>query len=195
MLKIIFATHNKNKLKEVQSMFPEQAKIVGLEEVGCFEEIPETGNTLQANALEKARHVHRNYSQNCFADDTGLEIDALGGKPGVFSARYAGADKNSLDNMHKVLREMHSQPSRKARFRTVIALILDGEEMLFEGVSEGEIIPEMRGAEGFGYDPIFIPEGYNQTYAEMPLEEKNKISHRYKAIKMFADYLMSLNYY
>jgi len=194
-MELVFATQNNNKLAEVELMLPKNMVIKGLNQIGCIEEIPETENTLQGNALQKARFVRDKYGFNCFSDDTGLEIAALDGRPGVYSARYAGEQKNSMDNMEKVLQELQGITNRRARFRTVIALILDNEEMLFEGIAEGEIIAQKRGAEGFGYDPIFVPVGYTQTFAEMPLAIKNKISHRYKAFTMLSEYLMSLNYF
>lgn len=194
-MNLVFATHNPNKLKEVRLMLPKNMKIAGLEDIGCTEEIPETQSTLEGNALEKARFVRKHYCCNCFSDDTGLEIEALNGKPGVFSARYAGEDKNSLANMEKVLQQMQGLENRKAQFRTVIALILETEEMLFEGIVEGKIITEKRGSEGFGYDPIFVPNGYTDTFAQMPLNQKNLLSHRYKAFNMLSEYLMSLNYF
>ncbi len=194
-MKLVFATHNPHKLAEVQSMLPENMNILGLNDIGCEEDIPETQLTLQGNALEKARFVRKHYCCYCFSDDTGLEIEALGGKPGVLSARYAGDSRDSLSNMDKILKEMEGIENRKARFRTVIALILENEELLFEGIAEGKIISEKRGIEGFGYDPIFVPTGYEQTFAEMPLKEKNRISHRYKAFNMLSEYLMSLNYF
>lgn len=194
-MNLIFATHNPNKLLEVQRMLPEKLNIRGLKDIGCKEDIPEPHHTLQANALEKARYVKKHYGQNCFSDDTGLEIDALDGRPGVQSARYAGDGKSSEANLEKVLRELEGVTRRKARFRTVIALILHEEELLFEGIAEGEIITEKRGAEGFGYDPIFVPVGFEQTFAEMPLSLKNTISHRFKAFTMLAEYLMSYNYF
>ncbi len=194
-MELVFASHNSNKLLEVQLMLPQNLIIKGLDHIGCRDEIPETDNTLQGNALQKARFVKEKYGYNCFSDDTGLEIDALDGRPGVFSARYAGEQKNSQDNMIKVLKELEGISNRRARFRTVIALVLDNEEMLFEGIAEGEIISQKRGNEGFGYDPIFVPVGYSQTFAEMPLSVKNQISHRYKAFKMLSEYLMSLNYF
>jgi XTP/dITP diphosphohydrolase len=194
-MRIIFATHNQNKLQEVRMMLPEKMGIIGLNQIGCMDEIPETQDTLEANALEKARFIARNYNCNCFSDDTGLEIDALDGRPGVYSARYAGEERNSLANMEKVLHEMRDATNRKARFKTVIAVILNNNEILFEGIAEGEIITEKRGKEGFGYDPIFKPVGYDHTFAEMSLDQKNLISHRKKAFKMLSEYLMSLNYF
>lgn len=194
-MKLVFATHNPHKLAEVQSMLPENMKILGLKDINCEEDIPETQDTLQGNALQKARFVREHYCCFCFSDDTGLEIDALDGRPGVLSARYAGEAKDSVANMEKVLKELEGVENRKARFKTVIALLLEDEELLFEGVAEGEIIKEKRGVEGFGYDPIFVPKGYDQTFAEMPLHEKNRISHRYKAFNLLSEYLMSLNYF
>lgn len=151
--------------------------------------------TLEENALQKARYIYDKFGVNCFADDTGLEVDALNGRPGVHSARYAGEDKDSNANMDKLLDELKNSDNRRAQFRTVIALIIDGDELLFNGIAEGEIIDEKRGKEGFGYYPIFVPRGYKETFAQMPLQEKNRISHRYKATKMLAEYLMSLNYF
>lgn len=174
-------------------MFP-QISVQGLHHIGCSEDIPETKTSLQENALDKARYVHQKYGCNCFADDTGLEIDALNGQPGVFSARYAGPEKDSQANVNKVLQQMQHQQNRSARFRTVIALILDKEELIFEGVAEGEIITQKRGKEGFGYDPVFIPQGYTKTFAEMPIQQKNLISHRFKAMQMLKEYLTSQNY-
>ena len=194
-MKFVFATHNQHKLQEVSLMLPEKMNILGLTDIGCMEEIPENQPTLEGNALEKARFVKNNYCFNCFSDDTGLEVEALDGRPGVYSARYAGESKSSQANMEKLLMELNGVSNRKARFRTVIALVINNEELLFEGIAEGEIISEPRGTKGFGYDPIFIPTGYDQTFAEMPLRLKNTISHRYKAFNMLADYLMSYNYF
>jgi XTP/dITP diphosphohydrolase len=194
-MKIVFATHNLHKLQEVRLLLPEKMGILGLNQIGCMDEIPETKNTLEGNALEKARFVAMNYQCNCFSDDTGLEIDALDGRPGVFSARYAGEERSSMANMEKVLQELNGSSNRRARFKTVIALILNNDEILFEGIAEGEIITDKRGKEGFGYDPIFKPVGYDQTFAEMSLDQKNLISHRMKAFKMLSEYLMSLNYF
>lgn len=195
MFKLVFATNNLNKLNEVSNMLPENVELLTLEQIGCLEDIPETHDTLEENALQKARYVYEKYGLNCFADDTGLEVDALEGRPGVNSAHYAGDQRDSNANMDKLLNELEHSDNRKARFRTVIALILDGEELLFNGIAEGEIIREKLGRDGFGYDPIFLPEGHQQTFAQMPLKLKNQISHRYRAIRMFADYLMSLNYF
>lgn len=194
MLKLVFVSHNQNKIREVRAMTPGSIDIIGLDELGCFDEIHETADSLEGNALLKARYIFEKYNVNCFADDTGLEVEALGGRPGVYSARYAGPGKNSDDNINKLLDELKNSASRKARFRTVIALILDGEEMFFDGIAEGQIIHKKKGKDGFGYDPVFQPEGHNHTFAEMPLHKKNLISHRYKAFNMLSEYLMSVNY-
>lgn len=170
-------------------MLGERFEIVSLEEIGCREEIPEDYETLQENALEKARYVKEHYGYDCFADDTGLEIEALGNRPGVYSARYAGPAKDSQANMRKVLEEMEGERNRKARFRTVIALIWKGREYSFEGEVRGEILTARQGQTGFGYDPIFRPDGYKESFAEMPMDEKNSISHRGKAVKKLVDYL------
>lgn len=195
MLKIVFATHNPHKLQEVKFMLPDGIELIGLDKLDFYDDIPETRDTLEGNALQKARFIFEKFGVNCFADDTGLEVDALNGRPGVHSARYAGDGNDSNANMDKLLDELKSSANRRAQFRTVIALIIDGEELLFNGIAEGEIIDEKRGKEGFGYDPIFIPKGYRETFAQMPLPKKNRISHRFKATKMLADYLMSLNYF
>ncbi len=186
---LVFATNNAHKLHEVSTLLGEKFQILSLKEIGCTEDIPETADTLEGNALLKARYVYEKYGKNCFSDDTGLEIEALGGAPGVHSARYAGEGKNAEDNMLKLLAELKDEKNRKARFRTVVALILDGKEYLFEGEVRGEIIKEKKGTEGFGYDPIFVPEGYSKTFAELPLSEKNTISHRAKAVGKLINYL------
>ena len=188
-MKLVFATNNRHKLEEITRMLKDKYEIISLEEIGCREEIPEDYETLQENALEKARYVKEHYGYDCFADDTGLEIEALGNRPGVYSARYAGPAKNSEDNMHKVLGEMKGEQNRKARFRTVIALLLGGEEHFFEGIVEGKILEQQQGEIGFGYDPIFCPEGYRQSFAEMPMEQKNQISHRGQAVRKLAEFL------
>jgi len=191
MLNLIFATNNKNKVREIQKML-DGYEIGSLESINSFEEIPETSPTLEGNALQKARFIHEKYGVDCFADDTGLEIEALNGEPGVYSARYAGPEKDSNNNMDLVLQNLKGNKNRSARFRTVIALILNGKEHIFEGEAKGEIINEKSGAEGFGYDPIFKPNGSQITFSEMTMEEKNKISHRGKATKKMVDYLNSL---
>lgn len=189
MNRLIFATNNIHKLHEIKSILKGLYTVEGLHDIGFDEEIAETSHTLEGNAILKARYIQERFQTDCFADDTGLEIDALGGKPGVHSARYAGIECLSESNIRKVLNELDGVEDRKARFRTVIALIKDGREFLFEGIINGKIISEKRGDGGFGYDPIFVPEGENRTFAEMPLEEKNLISHRGLAIKKLTDFL------
>ena len=191
MKKIVFATNNKHKLDEIRKILGENFEIVSLKEIGCDIDIPETGNTLEANALQKAEYVREHYGIDCFADDTGLEVDALNGQPGVHSARYAeGTDHDSNANMNKLLKELGNNNNRKARFRTVIALLLNGETHLFEGIVNGHIAYEKHGTEGFGYDPIFVPEGYEKSFAELGMDIKNHISHRARAVKKLADFLL-----
>ncbi len=192
MKKLVFATNNKHKIEEVAPLIQDHFQLLSLSDIGCFEEIEEPHDTLKDNAFEKARFVFNRYHYNCFADDTGLEIDALGGKPGVYSARYAGENCTFEDNVKKVLDEMQGKSLRTARFKTVIALILDGKEYHFEGLVEGEIINHPNGKGGFGYDPIFRPLGYTQTFAEIPMEEKNKISHRGIASQKLISFLNDL---
>lgn len=189
--KLVFATNNLHKLQEVRAILDGKVNIRSLSEIGCFDEIPETADTLEGNALMKAKYVYDRFQLDCFADDTGLEIEALGGEPGVFSARYAGLEQDSYKNRMKVLRLMKQQTNRKARFRTVIALILQGEEYFFEGKISGVIALEPRGEGGFGYDSIFVPDGYEKTFAELSAEQKNQISHRAIAVKKFADFILS----
>ncbi|MCB9225108.1 MAG: non-canonical purine NTP diphosphatase [Crocinitomicaceae bacterium] len=191
-MKLIFATHNAHKAKEIQKMLPESIQILTLEEIGCFDEIPETADTLEGNASLKSSFVKDHYGVNCFADDTGLEIEALNGEPGVLSARYAGETKDPQANMDLVLSRLEGNSNRKARFRTVISLWLNEEEYLFEGIVDGTIRTERSGAEGFGYDPIFQPDGYEITFAEMSMDEKNKISHRGRAVQKLVDFLSQL---
>ena len=193
-LRLVFATHNTNKAREIQEIMPQGVLILSLDDIGCEEDIPETGQTLEENALIKARYVYKTYGMNCFADDTGLEIDALNGEPGVYSARYAGEEKNPDANMEKVLHKLGASPDRDARFRTVIALCLHGEEHLFEGTVQGHITYEKRGHQGFGYDPIFEPEHHGRTFAEMPLEEKNTLSHRARALEKMIHFIIRDNY-
>lgn len=183
LLSLVFATNNQHKLKEVQHALGDRVELVTLNAVGITEDIPEDFETLQENALQKARYVYSKTGLNCFADDTGLEVEALNWEPGVFSARYAGDAKNPKDNIRKLLDNLKGVENRRARFRTVIALILNGQEYLFEGVVWGKIIDQERGSDGFGYDPIFVPDGFTQTFAEMPLELKNQISHRGRAVE------------
>lgn len=189
--KLVFATNNLHKLQEVKAILDGKVQIQSLSEIGCLDEIPETADTLEGNALLKAKFVYDRFQLDCFADDTGLEIEALGGEPGVFSARYAGLEHDSYKNRMKVLRLMEQQTNRKAQFRTVIALVLQGKEYLFEGKVEGVITREPRGEGGFGYDSIFVPNGYEQTFAELSAEQKNQISHRAHAVKKFADFIVS----
>ncbi|MGL4292621.1 MAG: non-canonical purine NTP diphosphatase [Bacteroidales bacterium] len=189
---LVFATNNQHKLKEVKELVGDRFRILSLEEIGCLEDIPETAETLEGNALIKARHVKEKYGYDCFADDTGLEIAALNNAPGVYSARYAGEDKDPKANMCRVLDELAGKSQREARFRTVIAFSFGEKEMLFEGIVNGEIAETESGYEGFGYDPIFVPEGYEVTFAEMPSQEKNRISHRGRAVRAFIDYLKTL---
>lgn len=191
MNEIIFATNSSHKLHEVQHLIGDKFVIISLEQVGYLDDIPETADTLEGNALLKARIIHNKFGKNCFADDTGLEVEALDGKPGVLSARYADEGHDFEANIDKLLVELQNKPNRKARFRTVIALIINNSEYLFEGIVEGEIINERKGKQGFGYDPVFLPSGFDQTFAEMPLSIKNKISHRAKAIKNLIDFLQS----
>ena len=195
MKRIVFATNNQHKLQEIREILSPEFEIVSLKEIGCHEDIPETGNTLEENALQKARYISERYHISCFADDTGLEVEALEGAPGVHSARYAeGTDHDSEANMTKLLRKLEGKENRQARFRTVIALIELGEDEtenvhLFEGIVEGHISTERQGTEGFGYDPIFVPEGYEKSFAALGETIKNHISHRARAVKKLADYL------
>jgi len=186
-MNLIFATNNAHKLQEVSALLP--TEILSLNDINCHDDIPETADTLEGNALLKARYVYEKFGFDCFADDTGLEVEALDNAPGVYSARYAGEQKNAEDNMNKLLLELQKKSNRKARFRTVIALILDGKEYLFEGEVKGTIEKEKRGNEGFGYDPIFTPDGYDKTFAELSIETKNTISHRGLAVAKLIDFL------
>jgi XTP/dITP diphosphohydrolase len=186
--KIVFATGNPNKLKEIKSAI-NGFEIVGLKDLGITEEVPETGDTLKKNALQKAKYVYDKTELDCFSDDTGLEIEAINNRPGVYSAMYAGPDCNAENNMRKVLKELKESPNRNAQFKTVIALILDGEEYFFEGVVTGEILKEKTGKDGFGYDPIFRPLGYKESFAEMSIAQKNEISHRGLALKKLIKFL------
>jgi len=189
---LVFATNNKHKLSEIKNIVPESFEVQGLEDIGCFSDIPETAETLEGNADLKSGFVYENFNTDCFADDTGLEVDALGGQPGVYSARYAGEDGNAENNIDKLLSELHDKTNRKARFRTVISLNMGGNIHHFEGIVEGSIINERRGSDGFGYDPVFVPDGYKQTFAEMPLDLKNSISHRGRATRKLIEFLSGL---
>ena len=206
-MKIVFATNNEHKLSEIRQILGSRVEVLSLKDIGCDVDIPETGTTLEANALQKAQYIYDHYHIDCFADDTGLEVDALNGAPGVYSARYAamgpmspigqispmnptGPTHDSEANMARLLRELGENNNRKARFRTVIALIQQGEVHEFEGIVTGQIIRERRGGEGFGYDPIFQPDGYDQTFAELGVEVKNQISHRARATAKLADFIL-----
>jgi len=191
-MKLVFATNNKHKLREVQDILGDKFKILSLKDINCREEIPETHNTIEGNASQKARYIYEKYKLNCFADDTGLEIEALNGEPGVYSARYAGINCSFEDNVEKVLKKLSGIPNRKARFKTVISLITDKTEYQFEGIINGSITNEKHGTSGFGYDPIFLPDGYNKTFAELSSEEKNKISHRGLATQKLIKFLSNL---
>lgn len=189
MLQLVFASNNKNKIKEIQQLVPSDIQILSLEDIGCDVDIPETADTIEGNAILKANYVTEHYGYNCFADDSGLEIDALNGEPGVYSARYAGSQRNDNDNMNKVLEKLQNETSRKANFKTVIALNMNGKQHLFTGIIKGEIIHEKRGTNGFGYDPIFVADGYQKTFAELSMEDKSTISHRGKAVKQLISFL------
>ena len=182
-MKLVFASNNKNKIQEIQALVPNTIQIVSLEDIGCTEDIPETADTIEGNAILKANYVTEKYGYNCFADDTGLEVDALNGAPGVYSARYAGEQKDANNNMDKLLSELEDKSNRKANFKTVIALNLNGKQNLFTGIINGKIIEEKIGTNGFGYDPIFVADGYEKTFAELTMEEKSTISHRGIAVK------------
>ena len=191
-MKLVFATNNAGKLAEVQKMLPDSIELLSLKDIECFDEIEETATTLEGNAQIKANHITENFGYNCFADDTGLEVEALNGAPGVYSARYAGEPVNAENNMQKLLTNLSNKTNKKAQFRTSICLNLDGKQFLFDGICAGEILAKKKGEKGFGYDPVFQPNGYDKSFAEMTSEEKNKISHRglaiQKLIKFLKDY-------
>lgn len=189
MHELIFATGNPNKVQEVQDAIPEGYRLLSLKDIGFSGEIPEEGATLQENARQKAEFIYSRYRKDCFADDTGLVVQSLGGEPGVYSARYAGPKANSEDNMRLLLERLQPYPDRQAAFRTVFALVLNGQLHYFVGEAKGQIIANRRGNEGFGYDPVFVPEGYDKTFAEMTREEKNRISHRGKALRALVEFL------
>ena len=188
-MKLVFATNNKNKLKEVQALLPDSIKLLSLKDIGCNEDIPETKPTIEGNAIQKAEYIKNNYGYNCFADDTGLEVDALNGAPGVYSARYAGEQRNANDNTNKLLSELKNKLDRSAQFKTVIALHVNDDLHTFTGICKGEITQQKTGEKGFGYDPVFKPNGHNQTFAEMDLELKNQIGHRGKAVSKLITFL------
>ena len=190
--KLVFATNNAHKLEEVVAILGDQVELLSLNDIGCQADIPETAETLEGNALLKSSYIYKNYHLDCFADDTGLEVETLNGAPGVYSARYAGGEGHDAQaNMLKLLHELEGKENRKAQFRTAISLILDGKEYLFEGVIKGEIIKEKRGDSGFGYDPVFMPEGYDRTFAELGNDIKNQISHRALAVQKLCEFLQS----
>ena len=188
-MQLVFATNNLNKLKEVQALVPEHIQLISLKDIGCFEEVPETQSTIEGNAIQKAEYIKEHYGFDCFADDTGLEVESLGGEPGVFSARYAGEQRDANDNMNLLLDNLVGKPNRNAQFKTVIALHLNDRIKTFTGICKGEITTTKQGDKGFGYDPIFKAEGYDKTFAEISLEEKNTIGHRGKAIRLLVDFL------
>ena len=188
-MEIVFATNNLHKLEELQQIIGSEIKILSLKDISCNEEIPETKETLEENAREKSLYVYEKYHYNCFSDDTGLEIEALNNEPGVFSARYAGEQRNSEDNMQKVLNKLNNIENRKARFRTIISLIINGKEFQFEGIVNGVIAEKKYGEKGFGYDPIFIPDQYSKSFAELSSDIKNTISHRARAVNKLVSFL------
>lgn len=188
-MKLVFATNNKHKLQEVRDIVGDRVEVLSLADIGCYDDIPETADTLQGNALIKARHIYEKYGLDCFADDTGLEVEALDGAPGVYSARYAGEECDSEANMQKLLQKLTGKTNRNAQFRTVIALIINGEEKLFNGIVKGAIATEKKGDSGFGYDPVFVPEGYSESFAQMSSEMKNSMSHRFRATQQLGDFL------
>lgn len=190
-MKIVFATNNLNKLKEVQAMVPSHITLLSLKDIGCFEDVPETQETIEGNAIQKAEYIKVKYGYDCFADDTGLEVDALNGAPGVYSARYAGPQRNADDNTNKLLTELNNNTNRQAQFKTVVALQLNDKLHTFTGICKGAITTDKKGQGGFGYDPVFQPENYTQTFAEITLEEKNKIGHRGKAVQQLVAFLES----
>ena len=188
-MKLVFATNNLNKLSELQDLLPANIELLGLKDIGCNQELPETQNTLEGNAMQKAEFVFEHFGYNCFTDDTGLEVKALNNEPGVYSARYAGKDCSSNDNMQKVLLKLEGENNRGAKFRTVIALIMNGKTLLFEGECKGEITKEKAGEKGFGYDPIFLAKGFDKTFAQMSKQEKGTISHRGIATRKLVEFL------
>ena len=188
-MQLVFASNNQNKIKEIHLLLPATIQLLSLEDIGCFEDIPETSNTIEGNAILKANYITSNYGYNCFADDTGLEVEALNGEPGVYSARYAGEQKDANENIEKLLRNLKDESNRSAQFKTVIALNLYGKQTLFTGIIKGKIIEEKIGTNGFGYDPIFVADGYTQTFAELTIQEKSVISHRGLAVKKLVRFL------
>jgi len=188
-MQLVFATNNLNKLKEVQSLIPEHIKLLSLKDIGCFEDVPETQLTIEGNAIQKAEYIKEHYGYDCFADDTGLEVESLNNEPGVFSARYAGPQRDANDNMNKLLENLKPKPNRNAQFKTVVALHLNNNLETFTGICKGEITKEKHGEKGFGYDPVFKAQGYNETFAQISLDEKNRVGHRGKAIVQLIAFL------
>ncbi len=188
-MKLVFASNNPNKIKEIQALVPDSIQIVGLNEIGCHEDIPETAATIEGNAILKANYVTEKYGLDCFADDSGLEVDAINGAPGVYSARYAGEPKNDDNNLNKLLLDLKDETQRKANFKTVICLNINGQQQLFTGIINGTITHEKKGNNGFGYDPVFRADGHSKTFAELTMEEKSRISHRGIAVKKLIDFL------
>lgn len=191
-MKLVFASNNQNKIAEIKQMLPKSIELLSLEDIGCTEDIPETAETIEGNAILKANYVTEKYGYPCFADDTGLEVEVLNGEPGVYSARYAGEQKNANNNMDKLLHNLKDKSNRRAQFKTIITLNINNEQHLFEGIIKGEIISEKRGTKGFGYDPIFVPEGFSTTFAEMEMSEKAKLSHRGIATRKLISFLETL---
>ena len=191
-MKLVFASNNDNKIKEIQQLIPSTIQIISLKDIGCTEEIPETAKTIEGNAVLKANYVTEKYGYNCFADDSGLEVGILNGEPGVYSARYAGEPKNDDNNMNKLLLNLKDKTNKKANFKTVICLNINGEQHLFTGIINGKIIDEKTGTNGFGYDPIFVADGYTKTFAELTMEEKSSISHRGQAVKQLVSFCKNL---
>lgn len=188
-MKIVFASNNQNKIREIQNKLPNTIQLIGLKDINCNEDIPETSHTIEGNAILKANYITQKYGIDCFADDSGLEIEALNGQPGVYSARYAGDEKNDEKNIELVLQKLNGVENRKAQFKTIIALNINGKQHIFQGIVKGKITTEKRGNNGFGYDPIFIPDGYDKTFAQMSLNEKANISHRTIAVEKLIDLL------
>ena len=191
-MKLVFATNNLNKLKEVQSLIPEHIQLLSLKDIGCFEDVPETQRTIKGNAIQKAGYIKEHYGFDCFADDTGLEVEALHNEPGVFSARYAGEQRDANDNMDLLLKNLKDKPNRNAQFKTVVSLYLNNNLETFTGICKGEITTTKHGESGFGYDPIFKAKGYSKTFAQISLKEKNTIGHRGKAVRLLVDFLNTL---
>jgi len=188
-MQLVFATNNGNKLKEVQALIPSHIKLLNLKDISCFEDVPETQTTIEGNSIQKAEYIKQHYGFDCFADDTGLEVEALNNEPGVYSARYAGEQREANDNMNKLLNNLKSKENRTAQFKTVIALYINGVLKTFTGICKGEITTDKKGDKGFGYDPIFKPDGFEQTFAEMDLALKNSIGHRGKAVQQLVNFL------